>query len=333
MSNKEQIQNIIKSFHVDGTQLSSEFKLLAGDASSRIYYRYQTTGKESYIVTLYPDNASKASFDRFIYWQKKYQQAKIRVPAVFATDESKQIVVQEDVGNWCLQNELGLASVEVEKKWLLETVNILSSIRQLDTQDYCGQLPRFNFEKLNFEVNHTLKYFMSHYLGKSEEVASLQKLWEPLLNKIANLPMTISHRDYHSRNIMCFDSSAVVIDFQDSMLGPVQYDLCSLLDDCYIKYHPSSYQAAMREYFNLCVSQKSLSSSYEEFFVNYHLVKLQRQFKAIGSFCYVWSEKKNARYLKYISYVMESIKSSFAVLDQRELAPLKEKVLTLYYEH
>lgn len=328
MNNPEQILKIFNPKEIN----SSQFHLLSGDASSRMYFRYSQNENKSYILTYYPESSSRASLERYIYWQKKYSLANIAVPELYAVDLHKQVVIQADIGNIMLQNELGNSTAQHEKKYLQEAITLLAKIRKIDTSDYAVPLPVFNFEKLNFEINHSLKYFITAYLKKNEEVAVLQKLWEPLLKKIASYPMVLCHRDYHSRNLM-LDKKLVVIDFQDSMLGPIQYDLCSLLDDCYLKYNPDSYQTIMRNFFDQALSEKLVTASFEEFFVQYHLVKLQRQFKAIGSFTYMWAEKNNVKYLKYITYVIESMKTSFNCLDLPNLASLKEKVLKLYYEH
>jgi aminoglycoside/choline kinase family phosphotransferase len=334
MVSEAQAQKILAEFLSD----KKNFHLLAGDASTRQYYRYQTKDHDkSYILTYYPGESSLASLKRYNYWQKKYHDHSILVPKIYAVDFKHQLVLQEDIGNEPLQAQLGIGSQDLAKNSLNDAVSKLSMIRKLRIEDYqkllSTEVPSFNLAKLQFEINHTLKYFVGHFLEKQHEVEKLQKLWLPLLEKLSKLPMHLSHRDYHSRNLMHFKNQLYVIDFQDSMLGPIQYDLCSLLDDCYIKYHPAVYQSVMRNFFDQVVQDKHHNESYEEFFVNYHLVKLQRQYKAIGSFCYVWSDKNNVRYLKYISYVMESLKSSFEVLNLPELAALKEKVLTLYYEH
>ncbi|MCK4588134.1 MAG: phosphotransferase, partial [Gammaproteobacteria bacterium] len=45
------------------------------------------------------------------------------------------------------------------------------------------------------------------------------------------------HRDYHSRNLMVTpENNPGILDFQDAVVGPVTYDLVSLLRDCYIEW-------------------------------------------------------------------------------------------------
>jgi aminoglycoside/choline kinase family phosphotransferase len=310
--------------------LSKDFHLLAGDASSRAYWRYR--GKDSVIITRYPEYFSKESMKRFLYWQKKYKESGVFVPEIYFFDLDRQVVVQQDVGDVSLQKLVGCSTDVLEKQWLQASLVPLQKILTLKFADYPWTMPAFTVEKLSYEIQNTLNFFVGILQGKEKEKERLFKLWMPLLKKISQLPVVLCHRDYHSKNLMCVDNELAVIDFQDSMLGPIQYDLCSLLDDCYLKYRPKNYQTAMREFFDYAKNAGVYHSSYDDFFQHYHFIKLQRQFKAIGSFCYVWSQRNNVKYLKYISYVMESMKTSFEVLELQELFELKMRVLDIYYE-
>ena len=51
-------------------------------------------------------------------------------------------------------------------------------------------------------------------------------------------PQTLIHRDFHSKNLMYLNKSKKigVIDFQDALIGPLTYDLVSLLKDAYTDY-------------------------------------------------------------------------------------------------
>lgn len=309
-----------------------DIKILAGDASTRKYWRWNLEEKKMIVAGYLNDEESKKSLERFVYWKKKYDSENIRVPEIFEVDYSHGLILQEDVGDRSLQVELANCSSENELNYMLQSIDLILRISKIKYNDYVGQLPEFNESKLQYEINNSLKYFVGEYLGVSEWDKYLT-LWKPLLKRIAEMPKVLCHRDFHSRNLMVAKKSIVVIDFQDTMLGPVQYDLCSFLDDCYVCYAVGNYQQVMRKFFESYLEKGLLDSSYEKFFIDYHLVKIQRQYKALGSFCYIWSTKKSAKYLRYLSYVVESIRSSFDVLNLKELVPLKEKMLSLYYEN
>ena len=50
-------------------------------------------------------------------------------------------------------------------------------------------------------------------------------------------PQVFVHRDYHCRNLMVTcENNPGIIDFQDAVIGPVTYDLVSLLKDCYHRF-------------------------------------------------------------------------------------------------
>src|SRR5690606_31186569 len=59
----------------------------------------------------------------------------------------------------------------------------------------------------------------------------------------------ICHRDYHSRNLMIKLGKMKVIDFQDARMGPVQYDLVSLLKDSYVDLAPPIADKLLKYYF------------------------------------------------------------------------------------
>lgn len=71
------------------------------------------------------------------------------------------------------------------------------------------------------------------------------------------------HRDFHSRNLMVCggetpaDSRLAVIDFQDMVIGPLSYDLVSLLKDCYVRWPDTVIEQGMRLGFDTLQQAKS----------------------------------------------------------------------------
>ena len=67
--------------------------------------------------------------------------------------------------------------------------------------------------------------------------AELETLFGLLRDAAQAQHQVFVHRDYHSRNLMVVaDGNPGILDFQDAVLGPVTYDLVSLLRDCYIAW-------------------------------------------------------------------------------------------------
>src|SRR6185295_13460356 len=62
-------------------------------------------------------------------------------------------------------------------------------------------------------------------------IGELRKIFADIAQRLDHQPACFNHRDYHSWNLMIHDNRVAVIDFQDALLAPPQYDLASLLND------------------------------------------------------------------------------------------------------
>ena len=85
-------------------------------------------------------------------------------------------------------------------------------------------------------MNSELLFFNHHFLEGYRELKvtreeSLKEEFTRLSTELAGLPRLLCHRDYHVRNLMLKDSKLYIIDFQDARLGPLSYDVVSLLKD------------------------------------------------------------------------------------------------------
>jgi hypothetical protein len=149
------------------------------------------------------------------------------------------------------------------------------------------------------------------------------------MKRLSAQKMVITHRDFHSRNIMVKDNKYVFIDFQDARWGIPQYDLVSLLEDCYYDLKEENRQKLKRYYYDNLDHSIHGQKTYEEFDSLYQDMTIQRVFKAVGSFCYIYNWRKDDRYLKYIGFAMEKIRRT--MMDNPRYAELKTKLFQNYY--
>jgi aminoglycoside/choline kinase family phosphotransferase len=138
----------------------------------------------------------------------------------------------------------------------------------------------------------------------------LVDLFRRLCDIIAKEPKFIAHRDYHSRNLMIKRDRMRVIDFQDARMGAMQYDLVSLLRDSYVNMSDSMAQALLEDY--LAKGREFLPPGFsrEQFDYIYELQTIQRCFKACGSFASFYNQRKDTRYLKYLSNTLRRVLKS-----------------------
>jgi hypothetical protein len=124
-------------------------------------------------------------------------------------------------------------------------------------------------------------------LGKAQN-GMLDDAFELLVDNALAQPKVCVHRDYHSRNLMVTPkNNPGILDFQDAVLGPVTYDLVSLLRDCYIAWPRERVEDWALGYQQLALQSGILREEHEdpELFLRwFDLMGVQRHLKAAGIF-------------------------------------------------
>jgi aminoglycoside/choline kinase family phosphotransferase len=94
------------------------------------------------------------------------------------------------------------------------------------------------------------------------------------------------HRDYHARNLLVTAApSPGILDFQDALVGPLTYDLVSLLRDCYIAWPRERVRDWALGYRELALQSGVTPTLGEAQFLRwFDLMGVQRHLKASGIF-------------------------------------------------
>ncbi len=286
---------------------------LTGDASTRRYYRVWSS-QGSYVVCLDDPVVGKGKDFSFCIVQSVFCENEVRVPLILDKKPERGYVLEEDLGDITLLMRLAQSSDEQEEFRLYKSaIDNIVKIQSIDITNHNHDLFRLKFdvEKLMYECRFTAQNYLKDLL-KLESKLKLNKILnylEEICHEIAKENMVLTHRDYHSRNIMIVNDEQVVIDFQDARNGIHQYDLVSLLEDTY--YRPSEFNVAnLKKYYWDSYLKEEVNYNLNHFNYLYDLVTIQRTFKAIGSFAHIFIKRKDYRYLKYIGLGMEKIKST-----------------------
>lgn len=312
-----------------------EISRLTGDASSRRYFRINCSDEDFVVCLQQPSEEQK---DNFIDLQKILETEKIRVPQIYDYNLKKGYLLEEDLGNETLLkylSKLKSPSEEIEayRKALNEMIKIHSISKEAYPSSTFSSL-FFDRDKLMSEVHFTQAQLIEGLFGqklseKQEKV--LNKSFGEICKTLASYKMVVTHRDYHSRNIMVKGSDFIVIDFQDARMGIPQYDLVSLLEDCYYKISRPNKHTLKKEYWENFLKEKEIQSSFEEFSILYDKMTIQRVYKALGSFAYIYRLRGDIRYLKYIGYAFEKLRDIlFRYKDYNELRVVLSEI---YYEY
>jgi len=165
------------------------------------------------------------------------------------------------------------------------------------------QTTKFDTAKFMWEMNYAREHFLEKVGGvklSDRENYTLQNEFLRICEAIDDQPKFVCHRDYHSRNLMLKLGRMYVIDFQDSRLGPLQYDLVSLVHDSYVALSPESISKIKDDYVSKATQQGPKGCIQSNFDDIFKIQLIQRCFKACGSFSSFFNARNDTRYLKYI---------------------------------
>lgn len=300
----------------------SEFRVLplAGDASSRKYYRV-IRGQDSWVLMSWePFDKNKYPFLSVLTHFHKNQ---VHVPEVVSYSEKDGLVLLEDLGDLTLERKFWEnQSQEMALPYYRQAIDELIKIHFHSTLDRspCTAFDiEFDTEKLLWEMKYGLDNLILGVcrFDMSETAKnSMIEVFRGLCEVLHQEPKFIAHRDYHSRNLMIKLDTMRVIDFQDARMGPMQYDLVSLLRDSYVNMSDTMAQALLEDYLTKAREFLPRGFSREHFDYIYELQTIQRCFKACGSFASFYNQRKDTRYLKYISHTLKRVLKSLGEFPQ-----------------
>ena len=288
---------------------TSDFSVLplAGDASSRRYYRV-VAGDRSWVLMQWEPFQEAKDFP-FLSVQSCFANHDVPVPQVFDYDATAGLFLLEDLGDltlerkfWEFQNQENI--LPYYKKTLDELIKIHSLHLKKESIGSCTAFDiEFSVEKLMWEFQYMRKHLIQGLLKISlsaTEERQINECFDDICQRLYKLPQVVCHRDFHSRNVMIKHGRIFIIDFQDARMGPAVYDLVSLLYDSYVSLKPETISQLLEYYADGFPNFSQIAESRKSFLAAFNLQSLQRCLKACGSFASFFNDRSDERYLKYI---------------------------------
>ncbi len=305
---------------------------LAGDGSDRSWNRL-TMGTKSMIVVDHQIKkiAKKAEVDAFINIGRHLFDRGVPVPKIYGGDTFAGYVFLEDLGNLDLQT-----AVQKTDNWekiihmYQSVIDLLGQFSQHGAQHFDAgwtyQTTRYDKALiLKKECRYFVEAFLNAYLGLEIIYEDFRPEFEFLAeNALKYAVQGLMHRDFQSRNIMIKNNQYYFIDFQGSRLGPLQYDLASLLIDPYVDL-PPEIQTRLCTY-GLTKLQEKMKLNAANFRRCYRFCCLTRNLQILGAFGYLTSVKKKAHFEKYIPPAVKTLKRHLAKHEKKTLPRLRALV-------
>lgn len=271
---------------------------LKGDASERMYFRVTMPDKKTYILMQDTDNPEKNSIKNYISLTEILLEQNVKVPEIFFRNTKQNLLLIEDGGDISLWDACHDKSqsviINLYKKAIDEMIKIHNTPPSQKKE--CFSLA-FDTEKLMWELDFFLKHVQKGVTKfTDDDMLFFRQEFTKICNTLSQEDRVLTHRDYHSRNIMVNDDNLLIIDFQDARMGPAAYDMCSLLKDSYIDLDKHTIEALIDYY---CTQKNFKDSDKETFMKSFNLMTFQRSIKACGSFCYLEYEKNKKGYMQH----------------------------------
>ncbi|MGH7931083.1 MAG: aminoglycoside phosphotransferase family protein, partial [Candidatus Binatia bacterium] len=323
---------------------------LAGDASSRRYFRVGLAAAKappSAIVMALPAEGSLplsseelAVFKEplkelpFLNLHRFFSAIGARVPKLYGHWEKEGLLILEDLGDTALWDKVqGLPEGDV-LAWYERAIDELLLIQINGTQardKACIAFQqRFDFRLYMWEFEHFLEFGLEKRTsGSKTALDELRSVFTGIARRLDGETACLNHRDYHSWNLMVHDGAVAVIDFQDALLAPPQYDLASLLNDRITDtiISPRLEERLLQYYMDQRAARTETAPIADAFRETYLLSAVQRDLKVVGRFWYLDIVKGKPGYKKFIPGTVRRLKRNLARL------PQTEKVIPMLADH
>ncbi len=319
---------------------------IQGDASVRKYYRVHLEpheGVPSTVVLMQMNNVGRPlgseeategegpAEDPFCSMDRHLLRAGVLVPEIYFQADAVGYLLIQDFGDLSLYgfvkdgfNFKGEMAYEAAVR-VMARFHARGSDRSLG--DCTGFHQQFSEKLFLWEFDHYLEYGIEVRLGKKLTDGDREKLasvFVPLVKRLFAEPQVLTHRDYHSKNLMVLEDGRIgVIDFQDSLMGPDVYDLASLLRDAYVTVPELLVDRLVSIYAETrAQEQKGYVLDREKFSRLFVDQAIQRNMKALGRFVYIDRVKNNPGYLPFIPRLQGFLKTNLT--SRPEYAPAWE---------
>lgn len=270
---------------------------MAGDASMRRYFRLHVK-EQSFVVMDAPP--PQENVHPFMMISHALRAQGLHAPEVFHAEPQQGFLLLTDLGDATYLRTLNADNADGLYDRALDALAVMQAICKVDGQ----VIPAFTADFMWKEWAWHKEWVLEKFLGFSQIRAEkeLDACYQQIVQAATNQPQVFMHRDYHSGNLMVLPQERVgVLDFQDAFMGPVTYDLVSLLRDCYIDWPDEQVKVwALRYLAKLRTHQFLNPVSDRDFLYWFDMMGMQRHLKALLTFARKKVRDHQPHYLKHI---------------------------------
>lgn len=326
------IQKVFNQPEIESCDTSYREAHLAGDGSDRKWSRLSTSSGSVILADHGIVGLKKRSeTGSFIRIGQHLAAKNIPVPTIYAADEFSGLVLLEDLGDVHLHTLV--TATKNRNKIITLYRHVIDQLILLSIAGYQNFDPKWTFQTEYYDQTLILekecRYFMEAFInGVMEMKASYQDFkreFEMLADMTIEHAITgLIHRDCQSRNIMWHNNQSYFIDFQGARIGPIQYDLASLLIDPYVGLDQDLTNQLLDYYDQkIAIMAPKWLGKWQ---LGYACCCLTRNLQILGAFGYLSNVKGKSFFARFIPKAVETLKNSLNARPIADLGKLTELV-------
>jgi len=285
---------------------AAELRPASADASFRRYFRVQS-GPQTYIVMDAPPPQEDCV--PFVEVAAFLRKMGVNGPEILAADVHRGFLLLSDLGQRPYLDELK-ARRPAAGRLYRDAINTLITI-QREGKRFQDKLPKYDESLLRRELSLFHDWLCERRLGLSfsdDDERQWEKCCDVLVSSALAQPAVFVHRDYHSRNLMLtVENNPGILDFQDAVLGPLTYDLVSLLRDCYIRWPRDQVRTWALGFYEALDDGIRGDIDSEMFLRYFDLMGVQRHLKAAGIFARLLYRDGKPGYMGDVPFALQYV--------------------------
>jgi aminoglycoside/choline kinase family phosphotransferase len=287
-----------------GLSLTSP-QTLAGDGSDRRFYRLLGSPTAVLIFHPFPPGGEVNENDSYFLVGRHLRAQGVPVPEIYTYCREEFWMLTEDLWDISLETVIKRQTQESQiRYWYRQALELLVDMQIKGEKGFdpawCFDTPvlhrPFLWER---ECGYFVEAFLNNYLGLETTREDLAPDFERLLT--GALPPGVNyflHRDFQSRNLFITNGRLRVIDFQGGRLGPLGYDVASLLIDPYVNLSPA-WQAELLDYYlDLLAGRVAVEPA--AFREQYEHLAICRNLQVLGAYGYLTKVKGKEQFARHI---------------------------------
>ena len=286
------------------------------DAGFRSYWRSHGAGRSRIVMDAPPQLEDVRPWLRI---HDLFERHGVRVPRVEQRDADNGFLLLEDLGGPTLATVLDEANADAHFN---AAIGQLLAIQRIPAPEGIGE---FGEALLLRDAGLFEEWFLGRHLGITLDCGESDKLelvQRRLMDNAHAQAKVLVHRDFMPRNLMPASDGPAVLDFQDTVLGPVAYDAVSLFKDAFLSWPLARVDGWLAHYHQRAQAAGIAVPPLPVFLRDADWLGVQRHLKILGIFARLHHRDGKPRYLadapRFIAY-LDAIVPKYT-----ELAPLRE---------